>query len=149
MSSELWVAVIAAGSAVAGAAVGGWFARSAGLHQAAATRDTVQATLDEQRKARVVERRRQAYIDFLDAADALTREPNDPTLQAASARALTQVTIEGPLPVILAAQEVASTVRQQEQLDDLVGTLLLVRRRYLAAVHEALGIEGIANSSPE
>ncbi|MGW6459925.1 hypothetical protein ACWF94_29025 [Streptomyces sp. NPDC055078] len=62
--SQWGIALIAAGSAVAGGAVTGWFTRSAGHRQAEAARHagdrqadallaTVQATLDEQRRTSV------------------------------------------------------------------------------------------------
>ncbi|MWA15439.1 hypothetical protein E5671_40735 [Streptomyces sp. BA2] len=71
--------MIAAGSAVAGSIVTGWFTRSAGQRQAAAARHagdrqadallaTVQATLDDQRRARAIDRRRQVYLEFTEAA---------------------------------------------------------------------------------
>lgn len=67
--SEWGIALIAAGSAIAGSIVTGFFAWKAGHRQAAAAEatgqaqaaaliSTVQATLDEQRRARAEERRR-------------------------------------------------------------------------------------------
>ncbi|CAM5676025.1 hypothetical protein GCM10010390_91310 [Streptomyces mordarskii] len=78
--SDWSVALIAAGSAVAGSLVTGWFTRSAGYRQAEAARHagnrqadamiaTVQATVDEQRSARLSGQRRQAYVQFLQAAE--------------------------------------------------------------------------------
>jgi hypothetical protein len=77
---ELGVALIAAGSALAGSALTGWFTIAAGRRQAAAARyagdeqaraviDTVNRTLDEQRAARAQDARRRVYSDFLTAFD--------------------------------------------------------------------------------
>ncbi|MFI8323825.1 hypothetical protein [Streptomyces sp. NPDC085529] len=45
-------------------------AEAAGRAQAQALISTVQATLDEQRRTRAAEQRRQVYVEFLDAAQA-------------------------------------------------------------------------------
>jgi hypothetical protein len=77
---ELSIALIAAGSALAGSALTGWFTIAAGRRQAAAARyagdeqaqaviDTVNRTLDEQRVARIQDARRRVYSDFLTAFD--------------------------------------------------------------------------------
>ncbi|CAL9379735.1 hypothetical protein [Streptomyces sp. enrichment culture] len=111
MDSEFWVAVIAAGSAVAGAIAGGWFARSAGLHQAAATRDTVQATLDEQRRTRVEERRRAVYLAYLKAADDLMGDTQDSAFRgAAASEALTHLAIEGPHELFMRASALQNSI---------------------------------------
>ncbi|WP_153182785.1 hypothetical protein [Streptomyces sp. E2N166] len=73
---ELGIALIAAGAALAGSALTGWFTIAAGRRQAAAARyagdeqaraviDTVNRTLNEQRAARAEEARRQVYSQFL------------------------------------------------------------------------------------
>ena len=86
--SEWGIALIAAGSAILGSAVTGYFAWKAGHRQAAAAEaagqaqaaaliSTVQATLDEQRRARAVEHRRQVYADMLTAVTDLQRHRDD------------------------------------------------------------------------
>ncbi|MFJ9675257.1 hypothetical protein ACIRP5_31240 [Streptomyces sp. NPDC101221] len=77
---ELGIALVAAGSALVGSGLTGWFTIAAGRRQAAAARyagdeqaraviDTVNRTLDEQRAARVEEARRQVYTQYLMAYD--------------------------------------------------------------------------------
>ncbi|MEU3401373.1 hypothetical protein [Streptomyces filamentosus] len=81
--SEWGIALIAAGSAILGSIVTGFFAWKAGHRQAAAAEaagqaqaqaliSTVQATLDEQRRVRASDRRRQVYAQFLAAVDEAT-----------------------------------------------------------------------------
>lgn len=78
--SEWGIALIAAGSAILGSITTGFFAWKAGHRQAAAAEaagnaqanaliSTVQATLDDQRLARQVSKRQQAFSDFFYAAD--------------------------------------------------------------------------------
>lgn len=78
--SEWGIALIAAGSAILGSIVTGFFAWKAGHRQAAAAEaagraqagaliSTVEATLDEQRRARAADRRRQVYARFLAALE--------------------------------------------------------------------------------
>ena len=111
-------ALLAAGSAVAGGAVTGWYARGAGVEQAEAARhagdrqadallDTVRMTLHEQAAVRVLDLRRQTYVRFLDAAGTALSAARtgagaagDP---AALHRALAGVTLEGPAEVAGAA----------------------------------------------
>ncbi|MFD8644758.1 hypothetical protein ACFV14_31175 [Streptomyces zaomyceticus] len=73
------IALIAAGSAILGSITSGFFAWKAGHRQAAAAEtagqaqaaaliSTVQATLDEQRRVRAAEQRRQTYAAMLAAA---------------------------------------------------------------------------------
>ncbi|MGW2207065.1 hypothetical protein [Streptomyces sp. NPDC001774] len=78
--SEWGIALIAAGSAILGSITTGFFAwkaghrqaegaEAAGRAQASALVSTVQATLDEQRRARAVDQRRQVYVQLLDVCD--------------------------------------------------------------------------------
>src|SRR5690349_15328312 len=112
--SEWGAALIAAGSAVAGSIVTGWYTRSAGFRQADAAKhagdrqadallSTVQATLDDQRLTRVADRRRQTYITFLEIADDLSRNTQDRELFRRMNIALVHVSIEGPQHVVAAA----------------------------------------------
>ncbi|MFE5937192.1 hypothetical protein ACFQ69_17580 [Streptomyces sp. NPDC056470] len=104
--SEWGIALIAAGSAILGSITTGFFAWKAGHRQAAAAEAagqaqaqaliaTVQATLDEQRRARADERRRHAYADFLDAAQIAHLTFNEDTMgRMASTESM--VHLEGP-----------------------------------------------------
>ncbi|MGW2016765.1 hypothetical protein [Streptomyces sp. NPDC001927] len=78
--SEWGIALIAAGSAILGSVTTGFFAWKAGHRQAAAAEAagnaqanaliaTVQATLDEQRRTRAVDQRRQVYVQLLEIRD--------------------------------------------------------------------------------
>ncbi|MFD3948015.1 hypothetical protein [Streptomyces sp. NPDC058579] len=104
--SEWGIALIAAGSAILGSITTGFFAWKAGHRQAAAAEAagqaqaaaliaTVQATLDEQRRARADERRRQVYLDFLDAAQTADLTFDEDTL-ARMASTESAVSLEGP-----------------------------------------------------
>ncbi|MEU6672404.1 hypothetical protein [Streptomyces sp. NPDC046727] len=81
---ELGIALIAAGSALAGSIVTGWFTRSAGHRQAAAAQhagdrqadallQTVQETLKAQRVANDVANRRLVLAEFVRAAETARR----------------------------------------------------------------------------
>ncbi|GHG15468.1 hypothetical protein GCM10018777_31520 [Streptomyces albogriseolus] len=142
MSSELWVAVIAAGSAVAGAVAGGWFARSAGLHQAAATRDTVQATLDEQRQARTEERRRRVYSNFLALAHDMSSNWGDASAYASLQKAAAEVTIEGPNPVVRSCYEYLRCVREWAEDPARTDALSIAHAEFIVVVRQELGTDG-------
>ncbi|MGI5406628.1 hypothetical protein ACQEV9_07510 [Streptomyces chartreusis] len=166
--SEWGIALIAAGSAVAGSIVTGWFTRSTGLRQAEAARHagdrqadallhTVQATLDEQRRSRVDERRRQTYIDFLDAAEGIAwLSSNDAHELSPLLRAIASVSLEGPEPVEEAARALLPPIqeirdarrRQNSQAEEEAGTAFrAARRNYLDAIKQAL--DGDAPSTGE
>jgi hypothetical protein len=150
--SEWGIALISAGSALAGGLVTGWFARSAGVKQAEAARhagdrqadallDTVRMTFEEQRAVRVLDLRRQTYLRFLEAAEVVIltqrssgagQASDGPALQ----RALGAVLLEGPGEVSRTAQELAHCLRGNRQLDDLEG----VRLNFIAAARDALGL---------
>ncbi|MFF8610889.1 hypothetical protein ACF06X_33825 [Streptomyces sp. NPDC015346] len=121
--SEWGIALIAAGSAILGSITTGFFAwkaghrqaegaEAAGQAQANALIATVQATLDEQRRARLLDRRRQAYSQFLrvlDQArhrvaggDRLTQATVNATLDGV-VDSLGLIELEGPDPVHHAA----------------------------------------------
>lgn len=125
--SEWQIALIAAGAAVLGSAVTGFFAWKAGHRQAAAAEaaghaqagalvSTVQATLDEQRRARAADRRRQVYAQFLSAADEanLAAYPGSQHDTLAAGARLFQaqgaVDLEGPASLQEAAYSVAHTI---------------------------------------
>ncbi|MFF2412728.1 hypothetical protein [Streptomyces sp. NPDC058092] len=133
--SELGIALIAAGSAIAGSVATGWYTRNAGIRQAEAARragerqadaliETVRMTLQEQATVRVLDIRRQTYVRFLEAAEAgiLTertgrgRGDDDALLE----RALGGVVLEGPAEVASAAQDLVDRLRRHESPDDLV-----------------------------
>ncbi|MFE1024974.1 hypothetical protein ACFW5I_10465 [Streptomyces sp. NPDC058818] len=149
--SELWVAVIAAGSAVSGAAVGGWFARSAGLRQAEAAKHagdrqadallrTVESTLDEQRRARIEDWRRQAYVELVRLAQDVSRDRENRETNMELQKALSLVVIEGPSEVTLTAIAYVRAVRQWRESPVDPEPVSEAYTDYLNAVREALGI---------
>ncbi|MET9725432.1 hypothetical protein [Streptomyces zaomyceticus] len=111
--SDWGIALIAAGSAILGSSVTGFFAwkaghrqaaaaESAGQAQAAALISTVQATLDEQQRARVDERRRMTYAAVLTAAtDYHVSEDSQDGARLLSA--ISAVEVEGPPEVAACA----------------------------------------------
>ncbi|MFC8077174.1 hypothetical protein ACFUN8_16790 [Streptomyces sp. NPDC057307] len=132
--SEWGIALIAAGSALAGSLVTGWFARSAGMRQAEAAQHagdrqadallhTVRLTLQEQRAVRLLDLRRHTYVAFLQAAEAValtSRTGIGPGGDgAALQRALGAVALEGPAEVARAAGEVVDRLRRDDSPDDV------------------------------
>ncbi|KAF5990808.1 hypothetical protein [Streptomyces sp. WAC00263] len=144
------IAVLAAGSALLGSLVTGWFTRGAGERQAAAARhagnrqadallETVRMTLEEQRAARLHDTRRQTYARFLEAAEAnlLARRTGEgqPTDRSGLQRALATVLLEGPDEAARAARQLAELVdRSSSSLDDLEGA----RRNFVEAAQQGL-----------
>lgn len=113
--SDWGIALIAAGSAILGSAVTGFFAWKAGHRQAAAAEaagqaqaaaliSTVQATLDEQRRARVLDQQRQVYVEFLDAAQCCQIDRTEET-GSRLLRAESMVYVVGPTAVATASSE--------------------------------------------
>ncbi|MFC4606891.1 hypothetical protein ACFO9E_03480 [Streptomyces maoxianensis] len=163
--SELGVALIAAGSAIAGSIATGWFTRHAGHRQAAAAKHagdrqanaliaTVQATLDEQRRARALEQRRQAYMQFLDAVllPCETAEERRSAFEQMRA-AMSVLHLEGPREVIVAAGAYAQSFEMEMVLShssyEEVEMLLWERQsRYLVAAQRALGISPDSTAPP-
>lgn len=128
------VALITAGSTLAGGVITGWFAHSAGRRQATAARhagdrqadavlETVRMTLQEQRAVRILDQRRQTYVQFLEAAETviLSRRTGDGTEsdRAALQRALGAVVLEGTENVGQAARELVDVLKSSRSLDDL------------------------------
>jgi hypothetical protein len=151
--SEWGIALVAAGSAVAGSVVTGWFTRSAGNRQADAARhagdrqadallDTVRMTLEEQRAARVLDVRRQTYVQFLHAAETVSATRRTGEGQAADRpalqRALGAVLLEGPTEVAQAAQELDACLAGNRSLD----ALDRARRDFVDAARDALAGSG-------
>ncbi|WP_240656797.1 hypothetical protein, partial [Streptomyces sp. V2] len=112
--SEWGVALIAAGSAVAGSIVTGWYARGAGIRQAEAARhagdrqadallESVRITIRADAEQRARAERRRVYAEFLAAAEAriLTERTGrgGPEDEAQFQRALGLTVLEGPPPV--------------------------------------------------
>lgn len=147
--SEWGIALIAAGSAILGSIVTGFFAwkaghrqaaaaEAAGREQAAALISTVQATLDEQRRAQTNERQRKAYAEFLVAGDACVEsrdEEDKPRLLAAFGL----VEIEGPTAATDRAAEYMSVIHGyvtvgSRELSDVFDA----RLAYVDAVRRAL-----------
>ncbi|WP_329400136.1 hypothetical protein [Streptomyces melanogenes] len=132
--SDWGIAMIAAGSAVAGSVVTGWYARSAGIRQATAARhagdrqadallESVRMTLSAESGHREIARRRQTYAEFLGAAETrILTERNDrgqPDDDALLQRALSGVLLEGPPQAAEAAQHLADCLRRHERPDEL------------------------------
>ncbi|MGW0731599.1 hypothetical protein [Streptomyces sp. NPDC002851] len=152
--TEWGVALIAAGAALAGSVVTGWFAMGAGGRQAEAARhagdrqadavlETVRATLHEQRTTRVLDLRRQTYVRFLEAAASAASTlrtgvadgPDQPSLE----RSLQAVLLEGPAHVAEAARELADRLERSRPLDDIEEA----ESAFLTAARQALGL-GVA-----
>ncbi|MGW4851240.1 hypothetical protein ACWEPZ_08365 [Streptomyces sp. NPDC004288] len=89
-------------------------AEVAGQAQANALISTVQATLDEQRRARSIDRRRQVYLEMLDAAQSVRV---DRSLQAGSRvlRATSMVELEGPEEVSRLADLLMNAALERNQ----------------------------------
>jgi hypothetical protein len=154
--SEWGIVLIAAGSAVAGSVVTGWFTRSAGHRQAAAAQHagdrqadallaTVQATLDDQRHARVLETRRQVYVQFLQAAAAPRRTEQERTATAFQLDAATfLIRLEGPDAVAKAANRYARTLDRiyagPERPDDWEALLVASYDAFIEAARRALEV---------
>ncbi|MGW0756031.1 hypothetical protein ACWD1Y_06000 [Streptomyces sp. NPDC002814] len=132
--SEWGVALIAAGSAIAGSIVTGWYARSSGLRQAEAARhagdrqadallESVRLTIQSEQVQRSLAQRRQIYVEFLGAAEArvLTertgRGGSDD--EALLQRALGAVVLEGPPEAAAAARHLVDCLRRHESPDDI------------------------------
>lgn len=132
--SDWGIALIAACSAIAGSVVTGWYARSAGIRQAAAARhagdrqaeallESVRMTLHAESGHREFTVRRQAYAEFLGAAEARIlaertgrgQAEDDVLLQ----RALGGVLLEGPAEAAAAAQHLVDCLRRHERPDEL------------------------------
>ncbi|MFD6418103.1 hypothetical protein [Streptomyces sp. NPDC060194] len=147
------IALIAAGSALAGSIVTGWFARSAGGAQAAAARhagdrqadallETVRRTLRAQDAVRTAEARRRTYAAFLLAAGTAATAARSGRADAADGgdldRALALVALEGPDEVEAAARHLAAALRRSARPDDVEDA----RRGFVAAVRAASGAVG-------
>jgi hypothetical protein len=160
---SVWgIALISACSALAGSMITGWFARSAGARQAEAARyagsrqadallaagsrqadallETVRMSLAEQRAGRVLDSRRQTYLSFAAAMDAVIgaersgEGPRDgrATLQ----RAFGAVQLEGPAETVQKAWYVLECVRDgtSRSPDDLERA----RQQFIDAARNAL-----------
>ncbi|MEU5737029.1 hypothetical protein ABZ784_03405 [Streptomyces tendae] len=147
---ELWIALIAAGSAVLGSLVTGWLTRSAGLRQAEAAKHAgdrqadaalhiMQETLDDQRRARIEERRRQVYGAFLEAATDFSSDRDNSEFSKQLQKALTQVVLEGPDPVVLKALHYTRSLRELDLGNTDPATS--AHAQYIHAARDALGIQ--------
>ncbi|MGW1256767.1 hypothetical protein ACWD5Q_16725 [Streptomyces sp. NPDC002513] len=132
--SEWGIALIAAGSAIAGSVVTGWYSRSSGLRQAEAARhagdrqadallESVRLTIQAEAAQRALALRRQTYAEFLGAAEAriLTERTGRGSAddEALLQRALGGVLLEGPPEVAAAALRLVDSLRRHEAPDDL------------------------------
>ncbi|MFJ9963509.1 hypothetical protein [Streptomyces avermitilis] len=128
------IALIAAGSAIAGSIVTGWYARGPGIRQAAAARhagdrpadallESVRMTLRAESDHRGFALRRQTYGEFLGAAEARIlaerngrRQGDDDVLLQ---RTLGGVLLEGPPDAADAAQHLVDCLRRHERPEEL------------------------------
>lgn len=132
--NEWGLALVAAGSALAGGGITGWFARSAGVKQAEAARhagerqadallETVRATHEEHRVVRVLDIRRQTYLRFLESAETVILSQRTGTGSAddlpALQRAFAAVQLEGPGEVSRTAAELIAGLRRNDRPDDV------------------------------
>ncbi|MFF4606033.1 hypothetical protein ACFY12_25240 [Streptomyces sp. NPDC001339] len=132
--SEWGIALITAGSAIAGSVVTGWYSRSSGIRQAEAARhagdrqadalvESVRLTVQAEARQRSLALRRQTYAEFLGAAETriLTERTGRGTSddEALLQRALGGVALEGPPEVAAAAHHLVACLRRHESLDDL------------------------------
>ncbi|MEU5919754.1 hypothetical protein [Streptomyces sp. NPDC047141] len=157
--SEWGIALIAAGSAILGSIVTGFFAwkaghrqaaaaESAGQAQAAALISTVQATLDEQHRARAVDRRLEVYKAFLTAADE-SRRPSAAGAQDGADPRLTEafsaLQLVAPTPVAEAAGRYFFAVlsslnsRDPDERRTLTSEAKQHRGEFMAAARGTLG----------
>ncbi|MEV2193194.1 hypothetical protein AB0I02_19740 [Streptomyces phaeochromogenes] len=139
--SDWGIALIAAGSAIAGSVVTGWYARSAGIRQATAARhagdrqadamreqadallESVRMTLRAESGHREFALRRQTYAEFLGAAEArILTERNgrgQPDDDVVLQRALGGVLLEGPPEAAAAAEHLVNCLRRRVTHDEL------------------------------
>jgi hypothetical protein len=147
--SEWGIALIAAGSAIAGSVVTGWYSRSSGIRQAEAARhagnrqadavlESVRITIQAEAGLRALAQRRQTYAEFLGAAETriLTERTgrghrDDEILLQ---KALGGVVLEGPAEVAAAAQHLVDCLRRHEAPDDLNQAKLA----FVAAARESM-----------
>jgi uncharacterized protein (DUF2267 family) len=121
--SEWAVALIAAGAALAGSVVTGWYSRAAGIRQADAVLAAARATLAGEAALRARALRRQTYAEFLAAAgdrvlaERTGRGPAGD--EAALHRAAGAVDLEGPAAVSDAARAVVGALRRHASPDEL------------------------------
>lgn len=160
--NEWGIALIAGGSAILGSSVTGWFAWKAGHRQAAAAEtaghaqaaaliSTVQATLDEQRRARASDRRRQVYAQFVAAVDeaTLAAYPGSEHDALAGGARLFQaqgaVDLEGPARMtevayaVSHAVSVLRTARSPEAEAEMSERISRARAAFIRAAQEAIG----------
>ncbi|WP_306318996.1 MULTISPECIES: hypothetical protein [unclassified Streptomyces] len=126
--SDWGVALIAAGSAIAGSVVTGWYGRASGIRQAEAARHagdrqadalltSVRMTLgaEEERAAREV--RRRTYAEFLAAVESRVSGAEDDASRLY--RAASAVALEGPPAVADAAGGVVDVLRRHVAPDEV------------------------------
>ncbi|WP_328561344.1 hypothetical protein [Streptomyces coelicoflavus] len=132
--AEWGIALLAAGAAIVGSAVTGWYSRGAGQRQAQAARDaadrqaealleSVRMTLQGAEGQRAIVLRRQVYAEFLCAvetrilAERSGRGNGDHELLLQ--RAYAGVVLEGPAEVVAAARGFIDRLMRHEALDRL------------------------------
>jgi hypothetical protein len=125
------IALVAAGSAIAGGLVTGWFTRPGGKQallvagdpQADALAKAVQMAVREHRALQMFEVRRRTYMQFIQAAESVcwkrTTGGASPADRLALHQALAAVELEGPPDVADAAREIVDRSRKDQSLDEL------------------------------
>ncbi|MEU6373313.1 hypothetical protein [Streptomyces sp. NPDC046909] len=153
--SEWGVALIAAGSAIAGSIVTGWYGRSSGLRQADAARhagdrqadallESVRLTIQSEAVQRALAQRRQIYVEFLGVAEVrvLTERTGrgSPDDEALLQRALAAVVLEGPPEAATAARRLVDCLRRHEAPDDIERA----KSTFVSVVQEVLNVSSAA-----
>ncbi|MEU6979605.1 hypothetical protein [Streptomyces sp. NPDC046371] len=155
---EWKIALIAAGAAILGSLVTGFFAWLAGHRQAAGAEAagtaqanaliaTVQATLQEQRRSRLLEQRRQAYVQFLTGADEGNQAAGRPfvsrrELTPRMAEGLAALQLEGPQAVADAGDTYVRTILDAASngRSPNENAVRVARHEFLCAARDALNI---------
>ncbi|PAZ17264.1 hypothetical protein CLM62_03135 [Streptomyces sp. SA15] len=134
----LFAALIGAGAALAGSLISARSTRAAGERQAEAALHTLRLSLEEQRAVRVLDQRRQTYVRFLEAADAVavTRRTGEGQSSDLSdlQRAYGVLLLEGPAEPAAAAHALMEAFRKHASL----GELDTHRREFIESARTAL-----------
>lgn len=156
---EAWViALISAGAALAGSGITGWFARTAGARQAEAARyagsrqadallKTVRMQLEEQRAGRMLDSRRQVYLDFISATTpsfGAARGSSTDDSRLTRRQAFGAVQLEGPEEVVRAAGDVLQSL-QTGSPDDQDRA----RQKFIDAARDALASTAVSAATTD
>ncbi|MFB7654041.1 MULTISPECIES: hypothetical protein [unclassified Streptomyces] len=146
---EWGIALLAAGAAIVGSVVTGWFSRGAGQRQAQAARDaadrqaealleSVRMTLRGADGQRAIALRRQVYAEFLCAVEtrilAERSGRGDGDEELLLQRAYAGVVLEGPEEVVAAARGFIDSLARHQALDRVQEA----RTAFIAAAQRAV-----------